>query len=102
MSIQLPHASDAQVLRAVMHVGNVLNAASQGNQHNENMVVLMDQATAMYQRIAVLEDLLERCAEFIDGYVDVVDGDYGQPEPNKAMRLMAEIREEVPASPTNT
>lgn len=52
-------------------------------------------ATPVADRIAVLEDLLDRCAEFIEGQVDVVDGDYGEPEPNKAMRLMSAIREEV-------
>jgi hypothetical protein len=46
-------------------------------------------------RILVLEELLERCAEFLDGYSDVVDGDYGEPEPNKAMRLFTEINEEI-------
>lgn len=47
------------------------------------------------QRILVLEELLERCAEFLDGYSDVVDGDYGEPEPNKAMSLLSSIREEI-------
>jgi len=47
------------------------------------------------QRIDKLEELLERCAEFLDGYSDVVDGDYGQPEPNKAMSLLSSIREEI-------
>lgn len=50
-------------------------------------------------RVAELEDLLDRCAEFLDGYVDVDDGDYGQPEPNKAMILMSAIREVLPAEP---
>ena len=46
-------------------------------------------------RILVLEELLERCAEFLDGYSDVVDGDYGVPEPNEAMRLFTKINEEI-------
>lgn len=46
-------------------------------------------------RILVLEELLERCAEFLDGYSDVVDGDYGEPEPNKAMSLLSQINEEI-------
>ena len=41
--------------------------------------------------IAELEYLLEQCAEFLEPYVDVVDGDYGEPEPNKAMSLLSEI-----------
>lgn len=46
-------------------------------------------------RILVLEELLERCAEFLDGYSDVVDGDYGEPEPNEAMSLLSEINEAI-------
>ena len=46
-------------------------------------------------RILVLEELLERCAEFLDSYSDVVDGDYGEPEPNNAMRLLTAINEEI-------
>jgi hypothetical protein len=46
-------------------------------------------------RILVLEELLERCAAFLDGYSDVVDGDYGVPEPNEAMRLLSAINEEI-------
>jgi hypothetical protein len=41
-----------------------------------------------YQRMeAALEDALE----FIESYVDVVDGDYGQPAPNKAMQVSQTI-----------
>lgn len=47
-------------------------------------------------RLAELEDLLDRCLTFADKYVDVVDGDYGQPEPNEAMRLTSAIREAIP------
>lgn len=54
------------------------------------------QPATLRARIATLEALLHRCAEFIDGQVDVQDGDYGEPEPNKAMRLMTAIREVVP------
>jgi hypothetical protein len=38
---------------------------------------------------------LEECAEFLDGYVDVVDGDYGVPEPNAAMRLMQTVKDAI-------
>jgi len=47
-------------------------------------------------RILELEELLERCAEFLDGYSDVVDGDYGIPEPNKAMILLSKINKAIP------
>ena len=46
-------------------------------------------------RIKKLEALLERCAEFLDGYSDVVDGAYGDPVPNAAMSLVSKINEEI-------
>jgi hypothetical protein len=46
-------------------------------------------------RIAALEQLLLRCAEFIEPYVDVNDGDYGVPVPNAAMSLLSAINEEI-------
>ena len=42
-------------------------------------------------RIDELEELLERCAECLDNYSDTVDGDYGVPEPNRALRMYSEI-----------
>lgn len=42
--------------------------------------------------IANLVDTLEECEQFIDGFVDVADGDYGAPKPNRAMQLMFKIR----------
>lgn len=45
---------------------------------------LIASAPAMY-------DAIEEALEFIDGYVDVVDGDYGQPAPNRAMRLQSTL-----------
>ena len=44
-------------------------------------------------KIAQLEAALEAAKEFIDGQVDVVDGDYGVPAPNRAMQTMTEINE---------
>lgn len=59
----------------------------------------LDDAAALIgkqrQRIAVLEELLERCAEFLDDYSDVNDGDYGEPRPNAAMSLLSAINEEL-------
>ncbi len=46
-------------------------------------------------RIAVLEELLVRCADLLDRYADMDDGDYGEPEPNAAMRLLSAINEEI-------
>ena len=42
-----------------------------------------------------LLDALHDARAFIDGQIDVVDGDYGIPEPNKAMRLAGLIDEAI-------
>lgn len=55
MSAALPRATDDQAARAIAHVSCVLLAAKNGNQHNENMIVLMDQATAMFQALAEID-----------------------------------------------
>jgi hypothetical protein len=43
------------------------------------------------QKAAAMEYALEEALEFIESYVDVVDGDYGQPAPNKAMQVSQTI-----------
>ena len=40
-----------------------------------------------------LSAALSEVRELIQGYVDVVDGDYGQPRPNKAMQATSLIDE---------
>ena len=95
----LPRATEAQADKAISEIKKAINAAENANQAGEDIVVLMARAPELHQRICELEDMLDRCAEFIDGQVDVQDGDYGEPEPNKAMRLMTAIREVVPESP---
>ena len=45
-----------------------------------------------YQRIKELEAELELCSEYFADRCDVVDGDYGEPSPNKEMRLMTSIQ----------
>ena len=96
----LRRASEQDAEKAIRQLKMAINAAENANQAGEDIVVLMARAPELNQRIAELEDLLDQCAEFIDGQVDVVDGDYGQPEPNRAMRLMSAIREVVPATPS--
>jgi hypothetical protein len=55
----------------------------------------MEELRAAYQRIAQLEaDLLE-CREYLEDHVDVVDGDYGEPAPNRAMQLVSMIDESI-------
>ena len=36
-------------------------------------------------------DCLVRCLEFLDNQADVIDGDYGEPRPNRAMSLQTEV-----------
>jgi len=39
------------------------------------------------------DEALEAAREFIAGFADVVDGDYGAPEPNRAMQIVSMIDE---------
>lgn len=43
------------------------------------------------QRVAELECLLEEIHEWLDDQIDVVDGDYGEQKPNKAMQFSMAI-----------
>jgi hypothetical protein len=59
------------------------------------MTISVATLDAACDRIAKLEaDLLE-CREYLEGQMDVVDGDYGQPAPNKAMQLVHMIDERI-------
>jgi len=56
--------------------------------------VVTSDATDRLRRAA--PDLLAACweaLEFVEAYEDVVDGDYGIPEPNRAMRLAGMLRD---------
>jgi hypothetical protein len=48
-------------------------------------------------RLPELIDVLNSVTEFLDNYVDVVDGDYGEPRPNRAMSLKASVDEHLEA-----
>ncbi len=39
--------------------------------------------------VRAMEYALEACADYFDRFADVMDGDYGVPEPNEEMRLLA-------------
>lgn len=93
--VALPTASEYQADAAIRALKQAIRAAENANQAGEDCVTVMAQGPDLYRRVVILEDLLDQCAEFLDGYVDVVDGDYGEPEPNEAMRLVSAIREEV-------
>lgn len=63
------------------------------------MTISVATLDAACDRIAKLEaDLLE-CREYLEGQMDVVDGSYGQPEPNKAMQLVNMIDERIHGRP---
>ena len=38
---------------------------------------------------------LEEAREFVSDHVDVLDGDYGEPRPNRAMQLLPEIDDAI-------
>lgn len=96
--IPLPTASEFQADKAIRELKLAINAAENSNQAGEDCVTVMARGPELYRRVVILEDLLSRAAEFADKYVDVNDGDYGEPEPNEAMRLVSAIREELPAA----
>lgn len=50
----------------------------------------------LQKRVAALEGTLAEVRDLLDGYVDVTDGDYGQPEGNKAMKAQQRIDEVLP------
>jgi len=58
----------------------------------DEAVKVMEQAKQEIFRLRAtndqLVDILEEVRDLIEGYVDVSDGDYGQPVPNKAMRAV--------------
>lgn len=50
-------------------------------------------------RITRLEADLNECRDFLEGQVDVVDGSYGEPSPNRAMQLVSMIDETLHGLP---
>ena len=40
---------------------------------------------------------LSEAREYLDGYVDVVDGDYGEQRPNRAMQICNDLDEAITA-----
>lgn len=52
-----------------------------------------EELKAAYDRITRLEADLSEVREYLETEVDVVDGDYGVPAPNRAMELVSMIDE---------
>lgn len=58
-----------------------------------NYVLDLEEKLAADKHIAALQATLQECLEYFADRADVVDGDYGEPSPNKEMRLASEIKE---------
>ena len=52
-----------------------------------------EELRSAYDRIATLEADLNECLEYFQDHSGVNDGDYGEPSPNKEMRLASMIQE---------
>ena len=51
----------------------------------------MEPQLAINELVGVLQEV----QDFLEGQIDVVDGDYGQPQANRAMQLDTMIRESL-------
>ena len=49
-------------------------------------------------RYADMLAMLQECADYLDRYADVIDGDDGQPEANDAMRLLTAVTDVIAAA----
>lgn len=59
-----------------------------------SMIETWEQMAERYKRERDrMADALQELHDFLDDYIDVVDGDYGQPKPNKAMNMQMMIDE---------
>jgi hypothetical protein len=66
----------------------------------DDLFAKSDELKFANERIARLEaenkkmvSALWECESYLEDHEDIVDGSYGVPEPNKAMTLLAEVRE---------
>lgn len=66
--------------------------------HNEKLIA-EGKAARLERENAKLRAALEQCEDYFDTRSDVVDGDYGVPEPNTEMRLLSEVREALGRRP---
>lgn len=61
--------------------------------HRRAIDAKQEEVRAAYERISKLEADLNECREFLEDQIDVVDGSYGEPAPNRAMVLVCMIDE---------
>ena len=54
-----------------------------------------EELLAAYEKIAELTAALADCRAYLEEHVDIVDGDYGEQRPNKAMQLVSAIDESI-------
>lgn len=48
-----------------------------------------------YQKLGEVLDALVEASEFLDNQADVIDGDYGEPRPNRAMRVNTSVESAI-------
>lgn len=48
-----------------------------------------------YAKLGEVLDALVEASEFLDNYVDVDDGDYGEPRPNRAMSVQTSVESAI-------
>jgi hypothetical protein len=73
--------------------------AGAGDDHPARGVTVGD-IRAWHDAVLRAELALHECEAYLDSYVDVVDGSYGEPAPNRAMSLMGEVKEAIAAITT--
>ena len=79
-----------EIERANKLLQNIADALGTGEK-GQSLVGVARAAHTAEQRSARLEEMLMEVQEFLEGQIDVSDGDYGVPEPNKAMSLNSAI-----------
>jgi hypothetical protein len=57
-----------------------------------NYVLDQQELAEAHKRIKYLEAELNECLEYFEDHSDVVDGDYGEPAPNKEMQMTTSIK----------
>lgn len=99
-----PKAPASDLDAAVGHLTEQLRAHDAGEFHSAgcfadeailisagNLRTVLSALSSQSQAAEGMAKALEECREYLDRFSDVIDGDYGVPEPNEAMQLVHEI-----------